>query len=309
MADRYAFQSPFSRGHGSDPWFTVGNVAVTTTVAVTALGVLGILLFVVEGGFGPLNQALVLSDDVLLRGHVWRLVTYIIPTSSGFFFGLLSLLFFYMIGSQFEAMLGRRAFSGLFFSLLLVPAILAVVVSVLVGQGVPILGLSMVFLGIAAGFSAAMPEARSFFGIPFWVLVAFIFVIQLLSVLASRSIPGLVMLLSTGAIGLIVTRSLGFSNVEWIPAVKLPGVVSGEATPTPQAAKPAKKRGKRFGRKKKAGNTNLRSVPTGPAASASDAEIDALLEQVSEEGVGSLTKQQKQTLERHSKELRKRRDG
>ena len=54
---------------------------------------------------------------------------------------------------------------------------------------------------------------------------------------------------------------------------------------------------------------SLRSVPTGPAASASDAEIDALLEQVSEEGVGSLTKQQKQILERHSKELRKRRDG
>lgn len=309
MADRYAFQSPFSRGAGSDPWFTVGTVAVTTTVAVTALGALGILLFVAEGGFGPIGALLVLSDDVLLRGHLWRLLTYIIPASGDLFFGLLNLIFFYLIGSQFETMLGRRAFAGLFGMLLLIPAVLGVVVAVLLGQGVPIFGVSMVFLGMAAGFSAALPQARSFFGIPFWALVAFIFVVQLLQVLAGRSLPALAMLLSSGVIGLIGTRSLGFSNVEWIPAVKLPGIVTGDASPMPQGSAPKKRRAKRFGRKK-AGGTALRSVPTGGAATAaSDAEIDALLDQVSEQGMGSLTKQQKQTLERHAKEMRKRRDG
>lgn len=310
MADRYAFQSPFSRGAGSDPWFTVGNIAVTTTTAITALGVFGVLLFVVESGFGPLGSALVLSDDAILRGQVWRFLTYFIPASGGFFFGLLSLIFFYLIGSQFENMLGRRAYTGLFLSLLLIPAVLGVLVAVAIGASVPVFGLSMIFLGIAAGFSAAVPQARSFFNIPFWALVAFIFVVQLLGVLASRDISGLVMLVASGAIGLVVTRSLGFSSVEWIPAIKLPGIVSGEPTAgaPSKPAKAPKKRGKRFGRKKASSDAKLRSVPTGPTA-ASEAEIDALLDQVSEQGMGSLTKQQKQTLERHAKQMRKRRDG
>jgi len=307
MADRYAFQSPFSRGAGSDPWFTVGNVAVTTTVAFTALGVLGILLFVIEGGFGTVLGSLVLSQNAILGGELWRFFTYTIPPDSGFFFAILSLIFFFMIGSQFEGMLGRRAFTGLTGSLLLIPAVLGVVVAILLDQGVPQFGLSMVFLGIAAGFGAAMPQARSFFGIPFWVLIAFIFVIQLLSVLASRNVPGLVMLVTTGAIGLIVTRSLGFSNVEWIPAVPLPGFVSGD--PSTAAAQPKKqKRAKRKRGRKNKGGASLSSVPTG-ATAASEAEIDALLDQVSDQGMGSLTKQQKQTLERHAKEMRKRRDS
>ena len=292
-----------------------GTVAVTTTVAVTALGVIGILLVVVEGGDGAITDNLVLSQDAILRGNLWRFLTYTIPPASDFFWALLGLIFFFMIGSQFEAMMGRRAFTGLFFSLLLVPGILGVLVAVLVDQGVPQFGLSMIFLGVAAGFAAAMPQAKSFFGIPFWVLVAFIFVVQLLSLLAARGanggVPGLVMLLTTGAIGLIVTRSLGFSNVEWIPAVKLPGIVSGDASPTAQPQRATKKkRSKRFGRKK-SGGSNLRSVPTGAAATsaASEAEIDALLDQVSEQGVSSLSKQQKQTLEKHAKEMRKRRDS
>lgn len=311
MADRYAFQSPFSRGAGSDPWFTVGNVPVTTTVAATALGVLGILLLVVEGTMRPITGNLVLSRDAILGGQVWRFFTHTIPPADDFFWALLGLIFFYMIGSQFESMMGRRAFTGLFMTLLLVPAILGVATALLVGQNVSSFGLSIIFLGIAAGFAAAMPQAKSFFGIPFWVLVAFIFVVQLLSVLTTRRLPDLVILVTTGLISLVVTRSLGFSNVEWIPAVKLPTLISGDpnAASQPTSTKP-KKRSKRFGRKKKSGGAPLRSVPTGDAASsASEAEIDALLDQVSEQGMGSLSKQQKQALERHAKEMRKRRDG
>lgn len=309
MADRYSFQSPFSRGAGADPWFTVGNVPVTTTVGATALGALGILLFVAEGASGAITDNLVLSRDAILGGQLWRFFTHTIPPDNSIFFAIIGLVFFYMIGSQFETMMGRRAFAGLFFTLLLIPAVLGVATALLVGGGIPNFGLSLIFLGVAAGFAAALPQAKSFFGIPFWGLVAFIFVLQLLSLLTTRSLAGLVMLGATGVIGLVVTRSLGFSNVEWIPAVKLPAVVTGGANASTQRTSSSpKKRSKRFGRKKKSGG-NLRAVPTGPAASsASEAEIDALLDQVSEQGMGSLTKQQKQSLERHAQEMRKRRD-
>ncbi len=281
----------------------VGNLAVTTTVAVTALGVFGILLTVVEAGVGTIGSGLTLDQVAITRGQLWRFFTYTIPPAADFFWALLGLLFFFLIGSQFEAMMGRRAFTSLILALLVIPAVLGVLVAIGLDSGVPRFGLSMLFLGVAAGFSAAMPSARSFFGIPFWVLVAFIFAVQLLSLLTARNADGgpagLVMLLSTGAIGLIMTKSLGFSNVEWIPSMAMPSAATGQAT----SSTPKKSRRGR-GRK---GGANLRSVP--PPTTASEAEIDALLDQVSEQGMDSLTKQQRQTLERHAKEMRKRRDS
>lgn len=280
-----------------------GRVAVTTTVAVTFLGALGIFLFVIEGGIGAIGSLLALSTSAVTGGQIWRFVTYLIPlTSTGFLWAIIGLFFFYSIGTQFESMVGRRPYAALIAALTVVPAVLGAVVGVVTGGGVPSFGLFLMFLGLAAGFSAANPNAKSFFGIPFWALVAFIFFIQLLQVLTIRSLSGLVMLVTTAAIGLIGTRSLGFSTVEWIPAVPLPSFVSGDAsTAVPRDAKRPRRK-----KKSKTQSSHLRSVP--PSGAASEAEIDALLDQVSERGIDSLTKQQKQTLEQHSKEMRKRRD-
>lgn len=300
MADRYAFQSPFSQGSGSDPWFIVGSVAVTTTVAITAFGLLGILLIVIEGGYGVISQALLLDNSAISGGQIWRFFTWPIPPASDFFWALLGLIFFFLIGTQFESLLGRRAFTSLVGAMIIIPAVLGTLIGVLVSDQVPTFGLGMIFLGIAAGFSAAMPQARSFFGIPFWVIVGFFFFVQFLSLLALRSLPGIVMLTSTALIGLVMTRSLGFANVEWIPSVTLPSFVTGTSAAAPRARSVKKKT------KKSKGRANLSAVPS---ASASEAEIDALLDQVNEQGLDSLSKKQKQTLERHAKEMRKRRDG
>lgn len=275
-----------------------GSVAVTTTVAVTALALFGVLLVVIEGGYGVISQALLLENSALTGGQVWRFLTWPIPPASDFFWALLGLIFFFLIGTQFESMLGRRAFTSLVAALVVIPGVLATIVGVLVSDDVPSFGLGMLFLGIAAGFSAAMPQARSFFGIPFWVVVGFFFFVQFLQLLTLRSLPGIVLLTSTAFIGLVMTKSLGFANVDWIPTVGLPAAATGTAT---QTKKP------KSGRRRKAkGRANLSAVPT---SSASEAEIDALLDQVNEQGLDSLTKKQKQTLERHAKEMRKRRDS
>lgn len=305
MADRYSFQSPFSRGSGGDPWFTLGSIAINTTTFITGLGLIGIILSVIEQSSGGITSWLALTESALTRGQLWRFATYPIPPDSDYFWALLGLLFFYMIGNQFEALLGRRAFTSLMVMIIVVPAVLGVTVGILTGSSIISLGLSLPFLGIAAGFAAANPQARSFFNIPFWALVAFIFVVQLLTFLSRGSLPALVMLLTTGAIGLIMTRSLGFSNVEWIPSVALPPSMTGQGAPAPSRPSKPKKSSRRSKRSK--GTTHLQSVPA-PTSRASEAEIDALLDQVNEQGLNSLTKQQKQTLERHAKEMRKRRD-
>ncbi len=308
MADRYSFQSPFSRGSGGDPWFTVGSIAVNTTTFITGMGLIGILLTVVEQGGGAITSWLTLSRSAITGGQVWRFVTYPIPPDSQFLWALLGLLFFYMIGGQFEALLGRRAFTSLVATIIVVPAILGVLTGLLTGISIVSLGLSLPFLGIACGFAAANPQARSFFNIPFWALIAFFFVVQLLTFLTVGSLPAIVMLVSTAAIGLIMTRSLGFSGVEWIPMVSLPNAMTGQGAPSPpRASKTSRSRRSRKSRKAK-GASHLQSVPA-PTSRASEAEIDALLDQVSEHGMESLSKDQKQTLERHAQEMRKRRES
>ena len=275
-----------------------GPVAVTTTTFVVGLSALGLFLFVAEGGIGTLGRLLLLEERAVTRGQLWRFVTYLIPVS-GVFGALISMIFFYLIGTQFESQLGRRAFTSLVVALTIIPAVLGALVAAATSEGVVGIGIEIMFFGLAAGFAAANVQARSFFGIPFWALIAFFFVVQLLGFLAERSLVSIVMLFATTGIGLVMTRSLGFSNIEWIPTVPLPAAATGQGVTT--TTKPKRARTK----KSKRGGANLRAVPT----QASEAEIDSLLDQVSEHGIDSLTKQQKQALERHSKEMRKRRDS
>lgn len=299
MADRYAFQSPFSRGDG-DPWFHAGSVPVTTTVAITGLGVLAVLVLAIEGGIGTILGALTLKESAISGGQLWRFVTWPIPPESDFFWALLGLLFFFFVGTQFESMLGRRAYSAFIATITIIPALVWTLLELGTGQAAIRPGLSLLFLGVAAGFAAAFTQARSFFNIPFWVLVAFFYLIRMLAIVANRDIPGLGMLLTTGGLGLVLTRSLGFADsVPWIPTVALPSAFTGSSSPKRPSAP---RRRKKIRSKNKAG---LRAVPT---PSSSDAEIDALLDQVNELGIDSLTKQQKATLERHAKEMRRRRD-
>lgn len=131
MPDRYSFQSPFSRGAESNPWFMAGPVAVTTTVFVTAMAALGILIWVVEGGFGgPILGFLELDTSALTRGQVWRFATHIIPPDAQFFWAVLGIVFFFMIGSQFESLLGRRAYTALVAALIVIPPVLGTIVAV-----------------------------------------------------------------------------------------------------------------------------------------------------------------------------------
>lgn len=298
MADRYSFQSPFAN-NDRDGWFNIGNMQVTTSVAVSGLAFMGIILLTLEGNVGPIGRNLVLTDAALTSGQIWRIFTWpvVIITSNDIFGQLIAAVFFYLLGTQFESMLGKTKFAALVATLIVVPAVLALLVGALTDISTLASGLNILFLGVAAGFAAAFTQARSFFGIPFWILVAVIFVVAVLGDITNRDWPSLIMTVAAGAIGLVMTKSYGFAQeVEWIPAIALPGFMTGEGRTN--TGKPRTK-------KRRTNKAGLRSVP---APAASDAEIDALLDQVNEQGFDSLTKQQKATLKRHSEEMRRRRD-
>lgn len=298
MADRYSFQSPFANNE-RDGWFNIGNLQVTTSVAVAGLAFMGIILLTLEGNSVPVGRNFVLTDAALSGGEIWRIFTWplVIISSNDIFGQLIAAVFFYLLGTQFESMLGKTKFAALVGTLIVVPAVLALLVGAVTNISTLGTGLNILFLGLAAGFAAAFTQARSFFGIPFWILVAVIFVVAVLGDITNRDWPSLIMTVAAGAIGLVMTKSYGYAQeVEWIPAIALPGFMTGEGRTSTGKPRTPKRRSNKAG---------LRSVP---APAASDAEIDALLDQVNEQGFDSLTKQQRATLKRHSEEMRRRRD-
>ncbi len=62
-----------SRDHSGEAWFRIGRVDVTTTLLVVLLGAIGTLITT----FVPdLGRALLLDPGAVLRGQVWRAVTW-----------------------------------------------------------------------------------------------------------------------------------------------------------------------------------------------------------------------------------------
>ena len=81
-------------GNSDDPWFSVGNVDVNTTAFVTGLGVLSGLLWLLQGGRFGVLEILALDPDRVLRGQLWRIVTWPVVNDIGLFTLLLFFVFF-----------------------------------------------------------------------------------------------------------------------------------------------------------------------------------------------------------------------
>lgn len=299
-----------SGGYGTnDRWFRVGNIDVTTTIAVIGLGVLSVFLYAFEGADHPITNKLTLlarnaSGGSVAEGEVWRLLTWPIPNDPSFWTLILFAVFF-MIGSQLEASMGRKTFAVYLAIMVIVPAVLVTLIDLAVPLSGGIATLRAIELGVLVGFAARMPRAQFMFGIPAWGVAGALVVLELLQ--SGTSFP-FVTVLVVVAVSLVTIRSMGYAEQSpWIPAVPLPARSTGPSRSKRQAAPSTAKR-------KRRGRAKLSVVPPPAAGSAprkeltklEAAEMDALLEQVSDQGLDSLTQEQRQRLETHSKRLRRR---
>ena len=287
-------------GHSDDPWFRIGSFAVTTTAFVVGLGVVSMIIWAGEGRYGPIFRHLVLVSDnfafgSVLEGEIWRLITWPIPNEPHFWTIVLFAIF-YMLGSQIEALLGRWRFALFLVALTIIPAIVVTAVEALTGMTGGISGLRMVEVGVLVAFAAQYAQARFWPGIPGWVIAVVIVGLDALQAIGERDEFALIVLACTVAVALLGIRAFGYAtNLTWIPKLSLS---SGAGSPS-STTRPSRSR--RRGR----GRDHLRSVPSSTAAVSP--EIDALLDQVSSQGIDSLSRKQRKQLEAHARRLRRRR--
>lgn len=93
----------------SGPWFTVGRLEVTTTVAVVGVTVLTWLAWVVV----PILPGLLALDPLSLsQGQVWRLLTWPLANVLSLL-AVLGAFFFWYFGTELEQQLGRTKMAWL----------------------------------------------------------------------------------------------------------------------------------------------------------------------------------------------------
>lgn len=135
-------------------WIAIGNVIVYLMTSVSANGYL-------------ITELLRFDADLILRGQVWRIVSFVFTylTESGLFWGAVGLFFYYWIGQVLEDYLGTLRFNLFYFSGILISAALVLLIE-LISQitGLPIysrhLDAEYINLSLFLAVATVQPEAQ-----------------------------------------------------------------------------------------------------------------------------------------------------
>jgi membrane associated rhomboid family serine protease len=261
-----------------EPWFRIGRLEMTTTNLVVAATVVSWLLWAV---FYPWYSAvLAFAPGELAGGQVWRVVTW--PFSAGLsLWAILDAVMLWYFGNMIEQLIGRRRMAwllvGVWASLTVAYAVVALLFS---GSGV-LSGIGTIQLLVLLLWIAEYPTARFFFNIPAWVFGAVILGLQVLSMLAFRMWDSLLALVFALVLVAIAGRRSGLlADYPWIPG-------------RPRAPRDRRPRTSR-------GQTRVHD------RHASDRQrLDELLDQINDQGIGSLTDAQRKELLKLRERLRR----
>ena len=130
-------------------WIVIGNVAVYILMLLTMRADANALAF------------LYLDGGKVLRGEIWRIITFIfVPASSSPFWLAVSLYFYYWIGTSLERQWGTARFNLYYWSGVLLTAIVTIVASAISGTGYPVGGTEYVNLSMFLAFAFLFPDTR-----------------------------------------------------------------------------------------------------------------------------------------------------
>ncbi len=301
------FAALFSR-RPNDGWFRVGRYDVTTVDILTALAVFAMFISIL-----PAWDLLPYDNSDILDGQIWRLFTWPIAEFAGFF-PIIGVAFFWSFGQQLEGLFGRSKFLIWTLAVTLVPAVTLALLR-LVGDGFnlnrPDFGLGLLFLSGIWVYAGTYPNVRWFDVIPIWAIAA---VFTLLRIYASGPAGSLFVLIAV-ATALSVGRSLGFATAWPIPHVPI-GAGAGSIGGRQKRSKPSPPKRPRRGDaaqrvvegpwRRDPESAAPKVVPSSGPSPADQAEMDGLLDKISDQGMDALSSAEKQRLNELSKRLRNR---
>jgi membrane associated rhomboid family serine protease len=293
MSDRFSYSGP-ERGGLSQPWFRLGTVEVGSAGLLALLCAVSIVLDAISD---RIALRLFLNPWAVRDGEVWRVATWPLANvvSNRLLWDVIGIALLWYFGTRLEAQIGRTRMSTLLGAIIVLPGLLGTLLLI------PQAGVRPVQFAILLIFVAEYPHLRFFFGIPAWVLGVVLVAIDILQYIADDLNKELLLYLLSLVIAAFAARAVGLlSAYPYIPKLPLPGTLSGR-TSTPRGRKRRSDPGRRV-----VPGPWTPPAPQQPDAdhSATQAELDALLDKIAAEGLDSLTSAEKRRLNELSKRLR-----
>jgi membrane associated rhomboid family serine protease len=247
-----------------------------------------VVLFVICGIcislLGPLTvyDALKLDTAAVWHGQAWRLFSYVSYDPMFFarmsFWFLWSMLVLYFCGREVEQLVGRKAYLIFYAALILIPSLVLCVFGLFLGPFV-FLNCAEVIFGVFIAFATIYPGAMPsmWITIPVWVLAWIFLGISTFLDFVDHDFIAMLMLWSSSAVGYLGMRYLGAGFglpwlTDWIE----------------------ERRARKLARRRQFKIVNDRQATE---------SIDAILEKISKQGVGSLNAQERAALERARSKL------
>ncbi len=257
-----------------DPITWVGRVPVYATTIIVALYVacmVGVAVALASGADAVLGKLSFTSTEVLRHGEIWRCLTYAFVNPPDPWF-IISLVMLYIFGRDVEQHLGRKGFVRLYLGFLLLGPSLLLAADLVTGQPYQ-LSHSWANFAVFLAFAALYPNAQFFFQIPAKVFAWVFLGISVLQLLAGQQWPEMLVLLATACLAYYAIRHGAALNLDFLSRLR--------------TARPATKR------------PRLRVVEK-PDDEPVDPHriIDPLLEKISRDGLASLTRRERDLLER-----------
>lgn len=269
-----------ARNSVGEPWFRIGRLEVGTVMAMVLSVVASWLGYVI---FPLLPSLLEYVPGLVVEGQAWRMVTWPMANALGLW-GIISLFFFWYFGTDLEQVVGRKSMAWLLVGIWASLTAAATIVSVLLGEGYALGGFNIIQFAILLIWIAEYPDRRFLFNIPAWVFGVVLVGLQVLQSLAMRDLGGLLSLaLGLVLIAIAARRSGLLSAYRWIPGA-------------PRARQP---------KTPKQSRTTRAAAKQSSRAMSDRERLDELLDQINDQGIGSLTDAQRKELMRLRERLRR----
>ena len=167
---------------------------------------------------GMLLRFLAMDPQAVLRGEIWRLVTYVLIPTGGDFLIILTFIFYYWLGESMERLWGSTKFTVYYVSGMLLSALASILVYLIDGIPMPLYGAIYVNTALFLAYAFTYPDTviYVFFVIPLkmkWMayVECALFVIQVLRYL-SAGLWGMALMPVIAMLNLFVFFSPDFSR-------------------------------------------------------------------------------------------------
>ncbi|MEM1157617.1 MAG: DUF6576 domain-containing protein [Verrucomicrobiota bacterium] len=248
---------------------------ILSTIALTTMS--GNML----ESWAVLNKWFGFNGISMLQGKFWTIASYPFLHNIAFshVFFAVELFFFFLFGREVERYIGRNAYLWFYGLLILVPAIVVGLMSVVLGPS-QLAGARAIHFAVFIGFVTIYPNVQFFFGlVAKWLAWGF-FAIYSLMYLATRNWQGLIYFWSTCSLAYFLLRSAGVGGgFSWFQTLE----------------------GWKEQRHERRVQQRIEAYEREEAEK--EQTVDAILEKISNEGIDSLTPHERNLLNRASNDL------